>query len=572
MAHINYTNSLQKTTKLSQNSPFPTSRSQDIPKKLLSWSTNENKIHYKNTVLLPTESPQNTRLTHFLHKNYHVPDRPKSNNDIYNNQPSLTFTDISNGQSLPTPINGIYNNQPLSNIHKKRLHKTLINDIKNELHDAEGQLTQLIPTKSPSDDNSNAKPTLINKHKAQMQHVPTSTSEPKSSHDDKSKPKSSHDDKSKSKPSHDDTKPSHNDTKPSHDDMSNTPNFYHTLADKTSSQTQPSPTQVVQPNSGTQNPNPVKPGFVGNTAPTQSQSSQPTSFQYPTSIDEASKNPSNITPSLTDTNSPIQTLDDDGIKYEFPSTTAGPKQAPNANVAPPQIIKSPNSIPNYQPYQPYKPLNIPSISPTSNSTNTLPLSNNPPAIIGIIIASIIAIIVVILIIKKTTFGKINIEPFVKRQFKIQNDDIKVLTFNTSNSSNNNQNNNNNNNNLRFGNNFGIGQEIDGMNDPLFDRRDLDMIELQQESSSNFSENSKFYNILKRKFLNIFGWKNSNNLNSLSNMINVDNVKISEKGKNRVIYTEEGIGDSGFGVSSMSETETTIPDTLPYDLDWEDYIL
>ncbi|CAG8673807.1 20111_t:CDS:1, partial [Gigaspora rosea] len=398
MAHINYTNSLRKTKKLSQNSPSTTSRS---PKKLLSWFANENNIHilsrtvspYKNMFLSPTESPQHNRLTHFLHKNYNIPDRPKPNNDIYNNQPSRTiFTDNSNGQSFPTPINGIYNNQPLSidNIHKKRFHQTLINDIQDELHDA---VPFPIP---PTDDNSN--------------NMPTSTSNPKSSYDD-TKPshddtKPSHDD---TKPPHDDTKPSHDDTKPSHDnttpshdnttpshdnttpshddtksshdntksshdntksshdntkssnddtkssndDTPNTPNVQHTLT-----QTQPSLTQDVQPNTGTQNPDPVAPpGLAGNLIPTQSpiQPSQTNFFPNPfntqiPSVDETSKNSPNITPSPTD----------DGIKYQLPSTTAGPKLKPN--VAQPQIIKSPDSN-SIQPYQPYSP---PSISPTTN--------------------------------------------------------------------------------------------------------------------------------------------------------------------------------------------------------------
>ncbi|CAG8525305.1 23252_t:CDS:2 [Cetraspora pellucida] len=171
-----------------------------------------------------------------------------------------------------------------------------------------------------------------------------------------------------------------------------------------------------------------------------------------------------------------------------------------------------------------RPFISPTITVTSNNTLPSPLPVNPPELIGIIIAAIIAIIVVVLIIKKITFG------------------------------------------------------LDEMNDPLFDRHDLDLINLQQnqEYTSKCCKKPRFFDTLKRWFNNIFNRGNDRfRLNSLTSSVmnSMDTTKRFDKKKNNIVYMESEIAeDSGVGVSSMCETEISFPDIHSHVLNWEEYIL
>ncbi|CAG8583127.1 28737_t:CDS:2 [Dentiscutata erythropus] len=617
MADINYTNSLtlRKITKLSlqcKYSPFPASRSQDVPTKSLSLSINENNIPllsltaYKNTILPQTESPQHSRLKH-IHLNYYqAPGQPTPNNDIYNNQPFQTSTnDISNGQFLPTPINDIHNNQPLSapidNIHNKRhLPKftdtiqnnqplpTHINDIHNnkplpisakDISHAQPQLRNSF-AKPLIDNVPNAHFSLFDKTSSQARPFPALPIQPRSLGDEISHLV--------------DKISSHFSAPKSPDDnTSNTFNAQPTLVGKTSIQ---NPTPVVQP----QSPDDVQPTLVDKIT------SQISTFTQSPNDDS---NDPNVQPTFADKTT-----------FQIPASTIQPQpqpQLPDVGAPNPTLVdKTPSQIqPLPTPAQKFDPEKDPllNLTPTQSSTidpsdffrppePTLQFQTTPPPFVHqpIVQNNTLTTNPQFTSIDKTSnnqpdFTSSPIDTSDDRHgYKIPSTSIdpelnpysntkppqtiKTPTFNPnyqphipstiSPTSNN------------------VDPPPLSANPPaiigiiiasiiavivvvlIIRKTTFDLIGLQQESSSSGSGNSIFCT-LKRRIFNTFGWDDSINSLTLSNRSYVD----SDKGKGKTVYTEDEIGDNGIGVSSMSETEISIPDMLPYVLeDWEEYIL
>ncbi|CAG8644711.1 16112_t:CDS:2 [Racocetra fulgida] len=239
--------------------------------------------------------------------------------------------------------------------------------------------------------------------------------------------------------------------------------------------------------------------------------------------------PDSISDNIPDKIPSLSTSTDDIIN--FPADGQRPGSSPFINQK--NLKKLKPEIKNHL-YSSSSSISQPSLPPTiTDSRGDLPLPVDPPEMVGIIIAAVIATIVVVLIIKRITFGKI------------------------------------------FGNDYVISNGLDENNDPLFDRHDLDIINLQQNPDfySEWGETPRFFGTLKRWINKLFNRGNNRaKLNKLTSSVNMDITNRLDKKKCSVYRESETMEDSGVGASSVCETEISFPDIHSHVLNWDEYIL